>query len=271
MKTIVITLGLTISLVNLYAQEPIPVMDMMLKDSIGENLDRNTDQFGRLEIIRRQTKSARNEVDATRKLQYNYRAFLRQTTSTATLAVSDAATDQEATAVIVRTAQHLGDYSFAANLSEVYRAQAEPMEKSQALYERLIPYDENLVFTELASWEAYQKARQSNVTSLEEMSGRRRLQLAKAYQSLADSKVEKAAELRVLLTTDRQFSMTESERLETLSQMQAALRESQQLKVRADQLIQQAARPSLTKSRVLHAYEKRQKRNVLASTPSFQE
>ncbi len=270
MKTIVTMLGLTISLTNLYAQEPIPVVDKMLKDSIDENLDRNTDQFGLLDIIRRQTRNTRNEVADTRKLQYNYRAFLRQTSSTASLAVSDATTDQEAAGQVVRSAQHLGDYSFATDLSEVFQAQAEPVQKSQALYERLIPYDENLVFTELAPWEIYQKARQRNVTALEEMSARRQLQLAKAYQHLANSKIEKAAELRVLLTTDRQFSMTERERLEALAQMQKALRESQQLKIRADQLVQQVTRPSLAKTRALHAYEKQQERNTIASTPVHQ-
>ena len=263
-------LGLTISLANLYAQGPIPVVDKMLKDSINENLDRNTDQFGLLDIIRRQTKNTRDEVADTRKLQYNYWAFLQQTTSTAALTVSDATADQEAAGQVISTAQHLGDYSFATDLSEVFQAQAEPMQKSQALYERLIPYDENLVFTELASWETYQKVRQRNVTALEEMSARRQLQLAKTYQHLANSKIEKAAELRVLLTTDRQFSMTERERLEILAQMQRALQESQQLRSQADQLMQQVTQTPLTKTRALHAYEKQQERNTMASTPVHQ-
>lgn len=271
MKTIMITLGLSISTVPLYAQKMTPVMDLMLKDSITENLDRNTQQFGLLAIIRRLTKNTQDELEDTRKLQHDYRAFLRQTASTARLTISDAAADREAAGQVVRSAQHLGDYSFAANLNEVYLAQANPIEKSQALFKQLVPYDETTVFTGFASWEAYQKARQRNVTALEEMSGRRRLQLAKAYQQLAQSKIATATELRALLTTDQYFSMTESERLEILARMQEALLDSQQLKARADQLMQQVARSSLTKTQVLQAYEKQQERNALATTSLFQE
>ena len=93
------------------------------------------------------------------------------------------------------------------------------------LYEQLIPYDETLVFTELSSFTSYRQARQGNVTAIEEMSQRRKLQLAKTYQQFAQQKITKAAELRVLLTSDERFSMTEAERLEILHRMQDYLLE----------------------------------------------
>ncbi len=124
------------------------------------------------------------------------------------------------------------------------------MEKSQALYEQLIPYDETLVFTDLSSFEAYRQARQGNVTALEEMSQRRKLQLAKTYQQFAEQKVTKAAELRVLLTSDERFSMTEAERLEILRRMQDYLLSSQQLKIKADALMQQTSDRPFRKSKL---------------------
>ena len=201
------------------AQQVIPVVDKMLRDSIGENATRNGKQAGHLTFIRRMTKNTRDEVSATQRLQYDYRAFLKQTGSTTSLEVSNAQTEQQAVGLAIGTSNQLDAYSFAANLNQVYQAQQVPMEKSQVLYEQLIPYDETLVFTHLSSFNTYRQARQGNVTAVEEMSQRRKLQLAKTYQQFAEQKIAKAAELRMLLASNQRFSMTEAERLETLRRM----------------------------------------------------
>ena len=254
-----------------HAQEVIPVEDKMLRDSIGENATRNSKQAGHLTFIRRMTKNTRDDVAATQRLQFGYRNFLKQTGSIASLKVSNAESEQQTLGIAMGTANQLDAYSFAANLDQVYQAQRVPMEKSQALYEQLIPYDQTLVFTELSSFEAYRQARQGNVTALEEMSQRRKLQLAKTYQQFADQKVAKAAELRALLTSDERFSMTEAERLETLRRMQDYLLSSQQLKTKADALVRQTARPSFQKKQALESFRKAQERQVLAGTPLFQD
>ena len=254
-----------------YGQKMTPVEDRMLKDSIGENATRNGKQAGFLTVIRRMTKNTKDDVEATHRLQYDYQDFLKQTGSTASLIVSDAEVEQKAVGQTVGTSDYLSAYSFAANLDEVYREQRVPMEKSQALYERLIPYDEMLVFTELSSFETYQQARQRNVTALEEMSERRKLQLAKTYQQFAQQKIAKADELRTLLVSAQQFSMTEAERLEILGRMQDYLLSSQQLKTKGDALVQQIGRPSFQKKQALDAFRKAQEREVLADTPLFQD
>ena len=253
------------------AQQVIPVVDKMLRDSIGENATRNGKQAGHLTFIRRMTKNTRDDVAATQRLQYDYRAFLKQTGSTASLKVSKAQTEQQAVGLAVSTSDQLDAYSFASNLNQAYQAQQLPMEKSQAMYEQLIPYDEMLVFTELSSFEVYRQAWQGNVTAIEEMSQRRKLQLAKTYQQFAEQKVTKAAELRMLLTSDERFSMTEAERLETLRRMQDYLLSSQQLKTKADALMQKTTRPSFQKKQALDAFRKAQERQVLAGTPLFQD
>ena len=253
------------------AQQVIPVVDKMLRDSIGENATRNGKQAGHLTFIRRMTKNTRDEVSATQRLQYDYRAFLKQTGSTTSLEVSNAQTEQQAVGLAIGTSNQLDAYSFAANLNQVYQAQQVPMEKSQVLYEQLIPYDETLVFTDLSSFEDYRQARQGNVTVIEEMSQRRKLQLAKTYQQFAQQKITKAAELRMLLTSDQQFSMTEAERLETLRKMQDYLLSSQQLKTKADALMQKTTRPSFQKKQALDAFRKAQERQGLAETPLFQD
>lgn len=253
------------------AQQVIPVVDKMLRDSIGENATRNGKQAGHLFFIRRMTKNTRDDVRATQRLQYDYRAFLKQTGSTASLKASNAQTEQQAIGLTVSTSDQLDAYSFAANLSQVYNEERLPMEKSQALYEQLIPFDETLVFTELSSFTSYRQARQGNVTAIEEMSQRRKLQLAKTYQQFAQQKIAKAAELRALLTSDERFSMTEAERLEILHRMQDYLLSSQQLKTKADELMRQTTRPSFQKKQSLDAFRKAQERQVMAGTPLFQD
>ena len=252
-----------------HAQKVIPVEDRMLRDSIGENATRNTKQSGLLLAIQRMIKNTRDDVEATQQLQYDYRAFLKQTGSTASLRVSDAEAEQQAVGLSASVSAHLGAYSFADYLQEVYSAQTEPMTKSQALYEWITPYDETLVFTELPSFEAYQNARQLNVSALEEMSQRRKLQLAQTYRQFAQQKVAQADELRQLLTTDQSFSMTEAERLETLRRVQDYLQSSQQLKAKADELIRQTTRPSFQKSQAINSFRQAQERQVIATTPVF--
>ena len=90
------------------AQQVIPVVDKMLRDSIGENATRNGKQAGHLTFIRRMTKNTRDDVSATQRLQYDYRAFLKQTGSTASLEVSNAQTEQQAVGLAMTASDHLG-------------------------------------------------------------------------------------------------------------------------------------------------------------------
>ena len=255
-----------------------PVEDKMLRDSIGENAKHNRDQIGLLLFIKGQTKDTKEEVEATQQLQHDYRAFLKQTTSTASLSLMNSETQQEVAGQVVSASDALGAYSFAANLNQLYQQQTDPMQKSQALYEQLISHDETLVFTDLTVFAEDQQARQLNVEALQEMSQRRKLQLASAYQQLAQRKIEKAEELRKLLTTNQSlpadrhgFSMTEAERLATVSRMQNYLLSSQRLQAKADDLIRQSSKPSFTKSAAINHFQKQQERKVLAGTPLFQD
>ena len=252
------------------AQKVTPVEDKMLRDSIGENAKHNRNQAGLLLLIKGQTKDTKEEIKATQQLQYDYRAFLKQTTSTASLSMMNSETEQEVALQVVSASQALGAYSFAANINQLYQSQTDPMQKSQALYEQLIPYDETLVFTNLTALEDDQQARQLNLEALQEMSNRRKLQLASAYQQLAQQKIEKAEELRMLLTTNQTFSMTEAERLTIVSQIQNYLLSSQKLKTKADGLIRQASKPYFAKAAAINHFQKQQERKVLADTPLFQ-
>ena len=249
-----------------YTQQMIPVEDRMLRDSIAENAKRNLKQAGQLDVIRRKTKNTSQAVDDTEQLQYDYQHFLRQTTSTAGLQVADAATQQQAIAQTIAAAAHLDDYSFATILQEVYAEQNEPMDKSRRLHEQLAPYQEGIVFTNLSGLTTYRRAQQRNATALQEMSQRRKLQLAQTYRLLAERKVAEADELRVLLTTNEAFSMTEAERLDIIQRVQDYLRSSQQLQTKADALIQQASQPPFSKQQALEAFRHRQERAVLSST-----
>ncbi|WKN44252.1 hypothetical protein [Tunicatimonas pelagia] len=268
--TILLASSLTVAFTRVcYAQKVIKVEDRALKDSLGENAKRNTRQLGYLLLLRRMSKNTRDDVEATGELQYRYREFLRQTHSTASLAVADTEAAREALTWTVGTAGHLGKYSFASNLHRTYAEQSLPLEKSEALSQQLVPYDESLLFTQLASFQRDQHLRQLNAIALQEMSARRKLQLAQAYQQFANGKIAKSDELRKLLNTDASFSMTESERLEVLGRMQDYLISSQQLQEKADALIQQTGDYPFSKRQVLNSFRQAQKRRVLRGTPLF--
>ncbi|WPP51846.1 hypothetical protein [Catalinimonas niigatensis] len=254
---------------QLQAQQMIPVMDNLLKESLDDHMKTNLKQSALLEAIREETEDTKENVEATEYLQYNYREFLKQTTSTAALMLSEAGQEQLVTGQVVSSSNHLDDYTFAAQLDELYHEQTEPIEKSQILHDMLVPYNEHVIFTQLAPFEAYQKEKSLHVIALKEMSQRRKLQLAIAWQLLAQTKTEQAEELRTLLNTDQIFSMTEAERLEMISRMQDHLLEAKQLKAKADELIKKASTPSFQKQQVVNAYKLKQERESLSETPLY--
>ena len=269
-STALLALGIMMAFVyRSHAQKVIPVEDRMLRDSIGENATRNTKQLGYLQLIKQLTKKTKDHVESTQQLQQHYREFLRQTTSTASLTVANQEAGQKAFPLIHSTADRLGDYGFAHHLHTAYNERAEPLEKSQRLYEQLIPYDATGLFSDLTAFTAYQQARRLNVTALEEMSERRKRQLAKAYQQLAEQKISQASELRQQLTGNRHFSMTEAERLALLRRMQDDLLSSQQLKTQADQLIRLTGSRSFSKQQVLNSFRHTHERKAIATTPVF--
>ena len=252
-----------------YAQKIIKVHDRALKDSIGENAKRNTKQLGYLLLLKRLSKKTKNTVEATQQLQQNYREFLRQTSSTASLSVANHEAGTARMSGVMGTASRLSDYSFANDLRATYTDRTEPREKSQRLYEQFVPYDATLAFTDLPSFTTYQQARQLNVAAFQEMSDQRKLQLAQAYQQLAQQKITQAEELRRQLSRNRRFSMTEAERLELLRRVKDDLLGSQQLKARADALIQQASRDSFSQQQALDRFWQAHEREVIATTPLF--
>nr|WKN34428.1 hypothetical protein K4G66_18795 [Tunicatimonas sp. TK19036] len=252
-----------------WTQQVLPVEDRMLADTIAENVSRNTQQAGYLALISQLTKNTRDEVEATRELQYDYQDHLRQTQSTAGLNVSDQQSPQQSVSQVMIRADHLLDYRFAYELSQAYRAVEEPLQKSQKLYDQLTPYRETSVFTDLASFTSLQQEQLQNRIALEEMNVRRKVQLAQLFRQLAQSKIAQSEELQRKLTQDQAFSMTEAQRLEMLCRLQQCLGESQQLSTRADALLGQVSRPSKAKAYALERYEQAQIRSVMATTPLF--
>ena len=273
MKRILTRLLLVIAIIAFaypgYTQKVIKVEDRVLKDSIGENATRNTKQLGYLLLLRRMTNNTKEKVEDTEQLQTNYQEFLKQTHSTASLEVASHEDKQDALNLAMHTAGHLDDYSLVRSLQQAYIERAEPLEKSQRLFEQLIPYDATLLFSDLALFTAYQKARSLNIIAFQEMSERRKLQLAKTYQQFAQRKIAQANELRLRLTRNRNFSMTEAERLEMLGQMQEDLLSSKQLKAQADRLIQQADDYPFSKQQVLNSFWQAHERKAISTTPVF--
>jgi len=251
------------------AQNALPVEDRMLRDSIAENAARNQEQVEYLTLIHHLTRNTRDAVENTWTLQSNYQAFLRSTQSTAALQVADQLATQEVVTQIMASSHHLADYTFAQSLYEVYHTLEEPLKKSQMLYEHLVPYYQKQEYADLTSLIADEDARQKNVLALEEMSARRKTNLAQALRPLAEQKIRQADELQARLNSNHAFSMTQAQRLEMLSRMQQYLSESQKHRTQADELVRQVSRPFTAKQYALERYEKAQQRKVLANTPLF--
>lgn len=135
-------------------QAQISVSDNLLQDEITEQLNHDTKQAALLGLIQQLTEQSLDTVSATYQLKALYQEFLKQTTSTASLRISDLDEERDNALQIIQASSHLEEYSFVSNLAEIYHAQLEPSQKSQLLFEELIPYDESLMLTKLSGFDA---------------------------------------------------------------------------------------------------------------------
>lgn len=244
----------------------VPVMDNLLKNKIKDNRKQNTSGSLALEFFSELSEQTKDTVTSTFDLQYNYQQHLKQTTSTANLEFFTLENFAEEVKYALQTTHHLNDYSFATNLNNIYHSQTEPSEKSKALYEQFVPFDPTLIFSNLSDFNLYQKQRMQNVVALEEMAHRRKLQLAKSYQLIAQERIEKANQLQALLKQPERFSMNESERLELMTTLQQYLQSALTLKTKADQLMRESKNYSAIKSRTLNTFENQIERSELSKT-----
>ncbi|MEK6481650.1 hypothetical protein WJR50_29165 [Catalinimonas sp. 4WD22] len=268
MKFIIFLVLILIPTHGLLAQ--ISVSDHLLQDEIAEQLNHDTKQAAILGLIQQLTEQSLDTVSATHQLQALYQEFLKQTASTAQFRVSELDEERDNALQIIQASSQLTGYSFANNLAEIYHAQLEPAQKSQLLYEELIPYDESLMLTEPSSFDVDQKQRKLNQLALKEMSDKRKLLLAKTYQDLAESKLKNAQELQLLLQRDEVFSMTEQQRLKTIKRMQEYFQSSSKLKTKADQWVQKAASNSFSKAYSVQVFEHQLERKILEKSTLFQ-
>jgi hypothetical protein len=248
----------------------ISVSDNLLQDEIAEQVNHDTKQAAILGLIQQLTEQSLDTVSATYQLQALYQEFLKQTASTASLRISSLDEERDNALQVLQASSHLEDYFYTNHLAEIYHNQIEPAQKSQLLFEELTPYNESLMFTELRSFEADQKQRKLHQLALKEMSDKRKLLLAKTYQDLAESRLQKAWELQLLLQSDDVFSMTEQQRLETIKRMQEYFHSSLKLKTKADQLVQKAASKSFSKAYSIQVLEHQMERKILEKSTLFQ-
>ncbi len=249
----------------------IPVMDNLLKNNIEDNGKQNTSHSIALEYFSELSEQIKDTVSSTFDLQYNYQQHLKQTASTANLTFFTLENLAEEVMHSMQTSYHLGDYSFADNLNNIYHSQTEPSDKSRALYEQIVPLEPNQIFSSLPVYNSYQKKRIQNVIALEELAHRRKLQLAKSYQLIAHERIEKARQLQTMLKQPERFSMSESERLEMSSTLQQYLQSALTLKIKADQLMQEGKNHSVIKSRALNTFQYQIERNKLSKTHLYDE
>jgi hypothetical protein len=252
---------------GIYAQ--IAVTDQMLIDEISEHTNKHIQQAALLESISKLHEQIKDTVEATLELQLRYQLHLRQTASTAFLTLFDMEKQAASVGEVENAASHLQDYDFAQSLARLYTAQLEPAEKSQLLYELLLPYDPYLDFDALSAFKADQQQRKLDLAALQEMSRWRRLQLFESARLFSQGSVEKARQMDVFLNRNELFSMSEQERLQLLRAMQAYYQSSLARSTQADELLQKVATHGFYKAQLIGEYERRLERKNLALTPIF--
>ena len=252
-----------------YAQDAIPVMDIQLKNELESQAEDHMQQAINLLLIQGRVRRTTEAVEDTRTLQEQYRHFLRQTTSTANLAWMNNQQTQGQLEWVTAADGHLDDYRFARQLAQLHAAQMEPGQKSQLLYEWLIPWDEAQVYGNLSSFRQDQRQRQLHREALQQMQQRRQLQLARLRQRSAASDQYESQQLSTLLLQQERFSMTEAERLSLLTKLEAGLVQSQKAQIKADELMKKSSTYSFSKSVMLNRLYQEYLRQSVANTMTF--
>ena len=252
-----------------YAQDAIPVMDIQLKNELESQAEDHLRQAINLLLIQGRVRRTAEAVEDTRTLQEQYRHFLRQTTSTADLAWMNNEQTQEQLAWVTAADGHLDDYGFARQLAQLHAAQMEPGQKSKLLYEWLIPWDEAQVYGNLSSFRQDQRQRQLHREALRQMQQRRQLQLARWQQMTAASSQEESQELAIQLLKEGRFSMTDAERLQLLTRVEAGFVQSQRAQLKSDALMQNSSDYSISKAYLLNRYHQQHMRQSVGSTQLF--
>jgi hypothetical protein len=269
MKILVIIFAIALVAVAAKAQDAIPVMDIQLQNELESQADDHMRQLVNLMLIRSSNRRAKEAVEDTRSLQEQYRHFLRQTTSTADLAWMDSQTAQEQLEWVAGASGHLDDYGFARQLSQLYEAQVEPDQKSQLLYDWLVPLDEELFLTSLEAFRQDQKQRQLHYQALRQMQQRRLLQLARLKQSTALHKRRQAQQMGNGLLQHQRFSMTEAERLSLLGKAEESLLGIQKSQLGSDDLILKSQDYSFSKAFLLNRFRQQHLWQSVGSTNLF--
>ena len=271
MKILVIIFAIVLVAVAISAkaQDAIPVMDIQLQNELENQADDHMRQLVNLILVRSSNRRAKEAVEDTRSLQEQYRHFLRQTTSTAGLTWMDSQVAQEQLEWVTAVSGHLDDYGFARQLSQLYEAQVEPAQKSQLLYDWLVPHDDSQVFTNLQSFMQDQKQRQLHYEALRQMQQRRQLQLARLKQSTVLQERRQAQQMGNVLLQNKRFSMTEAERLSLLGKAEESLLGSQKSQLRSDDLILKGQDYSFSKAFLLNRFRQHHLRQSAGSTNLF--
>lgn len=268
-STIVCSLIISLAGFSAQAQDAIPVMDIQFRNELESQADDHMRQLVNLMLIRSSNRRAKEAVEDTRSLQEQYRHFLRQTTSTVDLAWMNSQAVPGQLEWVTAASGHLDDYGFARQLSQLYEAQVEPDQKSQLLYDWLVPLDEELFLTSLEAFRQDQKQRQLHYQALRQMQQRRLLQLARLKQSTALHKRRQAQQMGNGLLQNKRFSMTEAERLSLLGKAEESLLGIQKSQLGSDDLILKSQDYSFSKAFLLNRFRQQHLWQSVGSTNLF--
>jgi hypothetical protein len=266
MRRLFCILTITVLSLSSQAQDAIPVTDIQLQNELENQADDHMRQLVNLMLVRSSNRRAKEALEDTRSLQEQYRNFLRQTTSTADLAWMNSEQTQGQLEWVAATSGHLDDYRFARQLFQLYDGQVEPAEKSQLLYDWLVPLDDELVLSSLEAFRQDQRQRQLHYEALRQMQQRRLLQLARLKQSTALQERRQAQQMGNVLLQHQRFSMTEAERLSLLGKAEESFLISQQAQLRADDLMLKSRDYSFSKAFLLNRFHQHHLRQSAGST-----
>lgn len=271
LKILLLSASLFLAIHHIGFSQGIPVMDIThiaLTVANGAVLE---DQLKKIEEQVAVSYLIEEKVSDIYNLQYDYQQYLKQVESVQELSWVDLQNSVEQSSALVTS---MNAYVPGITGIEALKRSYENPSSPQASAELFSQLDGFGAETALPGTHTSLKDKMQDVTrnqyAMDEMAAKKKIQTALSYNKIAEDLLEKAQELGEVLLINERFSMSEGERLASIKQAHDYILQSMQLKLTADELIQQVMQDAQeVKAGPLKAYQHQLERKVLSTTPVF--
>ncbi len=270
-KILLLSVSFFLTVIQTSPAQGIPVMDIThiaLTVANGAVLE---DQLEKLQEQVAVSYLIEDKVSDIYNLQYDYRQHLKQVESVQDLAWVDLQNSAEQSSALVT---NMDAYVSGITGIEALKRAYENPSSLKASYELFSHLDGFSAGTALPGTHASLKGKMQDLSrnqyAMDEMAAKKKIQTALSYNQIAKDLLEKAQQLSDELLINERFSMSEGERLSCIKQAHDYILQSMQLKLSADELIQEVMQQAQkVKEGSLKAYQHQLERKVLSTTPIY--